>query len=617
MDRKGFTLIELLAVILILGVVALIAIPSVNAVIIESKKGSFEVSSNNIVKDLKNQCTASMIAGEQMKGTYYIVDGKVDNLELEINGKLPSSGQFTFDKDCNIEYYAESDDQKFVVAKDFIDDRVTVYDKENSSSETAKFLAPTINETGENSCFLFENNSTGVTITGYKYEDESCSRNIVIPTSINDRHVTKIKDFAFSYKNPLILYELFPDEIAYDYSHKTSVYVYDSSLEYDDSRLFLYVLPEGTTIEGTNCFDASDNKTFFDYTYVKTDSDGFDYCLYVLNDENQVESDIEIESLDFSSAKYLTVIPRAVARNAKIQRLVLGNFVREIKSTAFFNNNITEIEIPSQLETIGAGALGFNSIQSLDLKNVKSIGVISFYHNAISELKLSNLTLIPRSSFDSNYIVNLKIPDSVKFIDDNAFFANDIDKLVLGKGVEGIGVYAFAGAKNRKQINELTLNQGLKRIGGLSFSAANIKKLVIPSSVEIVGGAAFKGATLLEEVVIEDGVKSIGKEIFSGCSKLKELNFPGSVTNIPYFVCYNCPALETVTFAEGVKDIGQDAFRGGIIKEINLPSSIVTLNGNAFRYLKQLETININKPSGSVKKSPWGAGSTVTINWLG
>lgn len=45
-NRKGFTLIELLAVILILGIIALIAIPTVNSVIQQSRLGAWESTGN-------------------------------------------------------------------------------------------------------------------------------------------------------------------------------------------------------------------------------------------------------------------------------------------------------------------------------------------------------------------------------------------------------------------------------------------------------------------------------------------------------------------------------------------------------------------------------------------
>ena len=48
MKKNGFTLIELLAVILILGIIALIAIPTVNNIIQQSRLGAWETTGNNM-----------------------------------------------------------------------------------------------------------------------------------------------------------------------------------------------------------------------------------------------------------------------------------------------------------------------------------------------------------------------------------------------------------------------------------------------------------------------------------------------------------------------------------------------------------------------------------------
>ena len=53
MNKKGFTLIELLAVIVILGVILVIAIPSISAAILNSRKNSYVATANEFVDGLR------------------------------------------------------------------------------------------------------------------------------------------------------------------------------------------------------------------------------------------------------------------------------------------------------------------------------------------------------------------------------------------------------------------------------------------------------------------------------------------------------------------------------------------------------------------------------------
>lgn len=68
-NKKGFTLVELLAVIVILAVLALVAMPNVTRLMNDSRKNAFITEVENFVTYAQTSYTNSQISGTVPKGT--------------------------------------------------------------------------------------------------------------------------------------------------------------------------------------------------------------------------------------------------------------------------------------------------------------------------------------------------------------------------------------------------------------------------------------------------------------------------------------------------------------------------------------------------------------------
>ena len=165
--------------------------------------------------------------------------------------------------------------------------------------------------------------------------------------------------------------------------------------------------------------------------------------------------------------------------------------------------------------------------------------------------------------------------------------------------ISGVGpMNDFEGWKNPwkdylAEITEVVIQEGVTTVGAYSCGFMfSLKKVSLPSTLKEIRNSAFEACLILESVTIPEGVTKIGDNAFVECEAFTEIDIPKSVVSIGnYALCASY--LEKIVLHDGVVSIGDGAFLSTRIKEIYIPKTVTSIGENAFNSCRQLKEIKI------------------------
>ena len=137
----------------------------------------------------------------------------------------------------------------------------------------------------------------------------------------------------------------------------------------------------------------------------------------------------------------------------------------------------------------------------------------------------------------------------------------------------------------KKAENELYFSQG---IGTLTRALLKAGIDPLPYLTEIPYCYLY-GDSSITTFNIPDHIEFINSVAFANCSVLKDVTFGKNVSVVYYGAFENCEQLETVALNEGLLEIGQYAFRNTNISKLKLPSTLRSIDAQAFPELVVME----------------------------
>ena len=300
----------------------------------------------------------------------------------------------------------------------------------------------------------------------------------------------------------------------------------------------------------------------------------------------------------------ITSIGSSAFNGTFIQSITLPEGLKSIGNSAFANCTqlAQPIQLPDGLTTLGDYAFqNCSLLPSVDIgSQLATIGQCAF-QNCTSLTTVTGgegLTRLNNSCFMNTRLTEAFIPDAVTTIENHVF--RDIPTLttvVFGPSVASISrnQFQYYSSDQTRNIERITFNGTYTSIPE-SFTVyfKKLREVTFGSNITAIGNTAFQDCDSLRTITITDNITTIGNHAFDGCDNLATVNFGTGLTSIGEYAFYGCKAMTAITFPTSLRTIGQYAFQNcDALETLTVPEGVTTIGYAAFNHCDVLREVTL------------------------
>ena len=211
-----------------------------------------------------------------------------------------------------------------------------------------------------------------------------------------------------------------------------------------------------------------------------------------------------------------------------------------------------------------------------------------------------NVTAIKEKAFANCALNSISIPNSITKIYPEAFSNGSVTSVKI----KDLAAWCNISIESYFKTNPLTI------ASHLFVNDVEIHDLVIPDGVKTIGNWQFYQFSGLTSVKIPSSVTSVGRECFALCSSLKTVEIGDNASQEAATVLgqrafYHSDNIDSIFLGNNVAELGKEAF--GYIKRVRnvvIPNSVKTMGTHVFCSCENLESVQLSE---NLKRIEWAS----------
>ena len=220
---------------------------------------------------------------------------------------------------------------------------------------------------------------------------------------------------------------------------------------------------------------------------------------------------------------------------------------------------------------------------------------------------------------DATGLTAITFPDTLVKL--HASFTNCdlIEEISLPASLTSLYVGAFSGVSSLKKITIDENNTSFKVIDNIVYTKDGETlytaigglegDIVVPDGVTTIGSSAFSGSEKITSVILPQTVETIKADAFKDCIGLERIEMPKTLKKLESGIFTNCKSLKTVTIPDGITSLASTFSGCESLESIIIPDGVTTLN-QTFRSCTSLKSIEIPETLININSmSFWGCSS--------